>query len=52
MNNDPLLFQLFEQECHALLHLKGENIVFARDIVHSNNNVYVVMDLCKDGDLR
>ena len=34
------------------MKLRHENIVDAKDIIYSSNNIYVVMDLCLDGDLR
>lgn len=47
-----MLQSLIEQESKALMMLNHPNIVYARDIIHSNNNIYIVMNLCKNGDLR
>ena len=34
------------------MNLRNENIVYARDIIYSSNNIYIIMDLCNNGDLR
>lgn len=55
MNNvkqNPILQELFNNEKKALLSLKGDHVVNARDIFEESPYIYVIGPLCNNGDLR
>jgi len=52
MMSNPTLVELFKAESHALMTLKGDHVVNARDIFEQPPHIYNIGPLCDGGDLR
>jgi hypothetical protein len=52
MKSNPILVELFKNESKALLTLKGDHVMNARDIIEKSPYIYVIGPLCNGGDLR
>ena len=50
-NEEKIALEL-EAEKASMLKCNGENVVFAKEILESNKNVYIIMPICTGGDLR
>ncbi|OHT12146.1 CAMK family protein kinase [Tritrichomonas foetus] len=50
--NSPRQMENFEQEIRILHQMKHPNIVQLCDLEKDNNNFYVILEICPDGDFR
>ena len=52
VRNDENIALELEAEKISMLKCSGENIVYAKEILESNKNIYIIMPICLGGDLR